>query len=451
MITGWWSHGIGLLKNRKATFKTQKDLFSDLQAKMEAFKDAANAIRKSSSFLDFKASTDNEGYLTASASSSATAGTHVIDVNTLAKAEVSSSAGYADKDTTGHGTGILQITVGGSTTNINITSSNNTLDGIAAAINAEDGLDVTATVMNTGDPATPYKLVLSADNMGTAGAFTVGTDAADPTLTAFASSIDSNEDVAGTDAVFTVNNIQITRSSNTISDVIPGVTLTLTGVHPSTGNTTTTLTISTDGTATAEKVKKFVDTYNEIVDFVNKQNEVTINDSGSSLFASGDNNEPRVKANPLIGDSTLRTIQRTLRGIMGSSVDTGDQSYALLAQVGIDSDRDGKLTFNQSEFEEALPLGEAAIKDLFTKTGEGIADRVFDQLETFTDSIDGIVKTRIDGIDRNNQDIDRQIARLEERLERFEQRLVDQFTTMELTLARLQQQAGSLIGLTPQS
>src|SRR5262249_16010039 len=156
----------------------------------------------------------------------------------------------------------------------------------------------------------------------------------------------------------------------------------------------TRLTVTTDTTAVAKKVQDFVDAYDDIVDFVQNQNA---QDSKGNA------------TNPLFGDSTLATIRSTLRSIDGSTFDTGDQNYSMLAQVGVTSDRDGKLTLDSSKFSGAVTSGEKAVKALYTDATNGIATRVYNTVDAFTSSVDGIIHTRQEGFDRLIKDADDQI------------------------------------------
>lgn len=419
---------IQALQAKKQTFQKQKNLFNTLEGLLEKLRDKADAVRKSTNFLDFKAEVDSDKYFTATASNGATVGSFNVNVSQLARAEVSSSNGKADKDTTTYGTGTLQITIDGTTYDITIDSTNNTLDGIATAINAK-GIDVQAQVLDTGAATNPYQLVLTSKKTGTQYAFSVAAKAgSSAALANLATEIDGNERSAAQDAQLTVNGITVTRSSNTITDVVSGVTLELKGTHP-TANDTTKVTVSTDASATAAKIKEFVDAYNEIVDFAEGQSQVDENGRTDK---------------PLFGDTTLRSIRSTLRSILGTSVDTGNQSYALLSQVGIEADTKGKLTFTQSDFEKALAADEDAVRDLFTKASAGIAVKIYDQADSYVDSVDGVIKARLDSFDDRIRDTDRQIERAERRLDRLEESLTARFAALETLMARLQTQGSAL-------
>ncbi len=418
---------ITALEQKKTSFQKQKDLFGKFEELLGKLKTSADVLRKAERFLDFKASVDVDKHLTATAGQGSTPGSYDIAVNRLAKAETSTSLGKADRSTTTFGAGNLKITVGGDDWMVGVDNTNNTLDGIAAAINATPGLKdkVHATVLDTGSGTTPYKLVITGRVTGAENSITIAADDADPTLTALAAELNANQTQAATDAELTINNVTITRASNVISDAIAGVTLTLKGADAA---ATTKLTVATDVTKTAEKVKAFVDAYNAVVDFVEEQNKTD---------AKG------LATNPLFGDSTLNLVRSQLRGIVGGSVDTGDAAVALLAQIGITSDTKGKLTFNQAKFEEPLNTTEQSVKALFSGAA-GIATRVHETVDKHVDPVEGLLKTRKTGFDAKIKQATDQITRAEARLVTHEAALVRKFSALEQTLSRLQSQGGAL-------
>jgi flagellar hook-associated protein 2 len=119
------------------------------------------------------ASTAAGAPFTPSVSGTPVAGVYSVSVNQLAAAQVSASQGYAS-NTNSVGTGTITVTTGGVAHDITIDSSNQTLDGVAGAINAA-AIGVTAQVMNTGLPADPYRLEITSNSSGSASAFTVST------------------------------------------------------------------------------------------------------------------------------------------------------------------------------------------------------------------------------------------------------------------------------------
>ena len=428
------------LRSKKILLNKSKSLFNDFKAMIEALQSKAKAIKDIDAFLKFTATTDDEDkYFSVSANEKASPGSYTIDVDSLAKATTKVSTGTADKDTTFVTDATpFTFTFGDSSTLTVSPSSSLTLQGLADQINnAESSPGVTqtkvrATVLDTGTTgATRYKLVITSLKEGTDAGFTVAGDIGASQTESFFTAMSNNnsENTDAQDSQIKVNGVTVTRSSNTISDAIEGVTFTLKGEHPNGPPTTTKVTVTTDTTATAEKVKEFVDAYNAVVDFVKKQNE--LNEDGG---AKG----------PLFGDVTLRQVRHTLRGLVGASVATGNAKYSLLSQAGIKSDTDGKLTFSASDFGDALADDPTAIKKLFSDAANGITGKVFTKIEGLTDSIDGLFKARIDGFDRQIRDADRSITNKERLLEAFEERQIKKFAALESLIAQLQAQGGAL-------
>lgn len=426
---------IAQLEQKKTALNKQKDLFGDLGNLLRKLSDSAVALKRTTDFLAMRAASDDEALLTASASGSATPGSHRVQVVALATAEVRSSNGRADRNATSYGDGTLQIDVGGRTHFISFgagTGYASTLDGIAQAINGAD-IDVAADVVDTGGTgANRFQLVVRGKTTGSAGDFSIEVDSStNSALDALIAEINlpANQRTGAQDAHIRLNGIDVHRSSNSIADAIPGVTIELRAADQ---NKTVTLTISTNAEETSKKVKDLVDAYNKVVDFFTTQNE---RDS-----------EGRAK-NPLFGDTTLRSIRSSLRSQIGAVVGTGNMAYQMLAQIGVTSDTQGKLTLNQSKFEEALATDERAVAAIFTDAANGIAGKLETQIKTYTDSVDGLLGTRRQGFDRMIKQTQSRIDQSERRLEQYEKQLTQRYAALEQQLSRLQGQGSSLSGI----
>jgi len=423
---------ITALETKKTSLGKQKSLFGDLGTLLDKLTTAAKALKTTSDFLQMKATSSDEDLLTVSASNTATPGSYEVKVLSLAHAKVSHSSGSASPTANLGGPASLQIDVDGNTHIIAINSP--TLDSIAAAINDQD-IGVSASVVDTGNPANNgsqrYQLVLRATTSGTEGDFSVSYDDGD---TAFQNliadfAVPANT-IAASNASIELGGITIQRSSNSISDVIPGVTLDLRSAD---AGKTVQVTIATDAEATSKKVQGFVDAYNAIVDFIAGQNVVDTAGKTSS---------------PLFGDSLLRSVRTNLRNIAGALVgDTGNGSYQLLSQVGIKSDTAGKLTFDSAKFGEALAADETAVAAIFTNPTTGLMSRIVDQVKVYTDSVDGLFKSRSESFDRQVKDTQRRIDDAERRLTAFTAQLETKYANLESLLGKLQSQGNSLSSL----
>lgn len=418
---------IAALQTKKTSLNSQKKLFGDFKQLLSDLQTEARALRSSTDFLKMAASSSNEDVLTVRASGSATPGTHQIKVVELASAKIVASNGRAANDTP-LGDGTFFLDVGGTTHAIDIgagTGYADTIEGIAQAIRDKD-LDVTADVVDTGQTGNNrYQLVLRSTAPGSAGNFTLTPDTGGTDLTALLTELNTNVRAPATDALIEFNGIEIYRTSNSITDVIPGITLDLKSENAN----PVTVTVTTDAEETTKQLQEFVDAYNKVVDFVAAQN--TVGQDGTAR-------------NPLFGDSTLRSIRSNLRTIVGGAVNTGNTSISMLANIGITSDREGKLTFSRSKFEEMLGDDEQAVAALFTGATTGIAERISTQIDIYTGSSEGLIKARQDGFDRIIKDTQRRIDQGEARLVRFELSLETRYANLESQLARLQGQGNSI-------
>ena len=427
---------IRALERTRDSYKRQKSQFGDLSGMLDKLADAAGKLSGNNDLLQFKAGLDTEDYLTATASSQAQAGTYRIEVNQVAQNEVRGSNGFADRDQTAVASlDTLLFDIGGTLEAVAL-PLDATLDDIANAVNAED-IGITAQVVDTGNGATPFELVFTSDTIGEDGRFSVSVDGNAGTASLvndIVNPMNAAAIVTGENANVTVNGINYQRTTNTIGDIIQGVTLDLKSDALASGGgpNQTQLTISTDTEATSESVKEFVETYNEIVDFVTGANN--LDEDGNAT-------------NALFGDVTLRSIRSNMRSIVGSVVNTGNEAFQMLAQIGISSDTEGKLTFNQGEFDEALVEDPNALQALFADQANGIAVRMEQALELYTDSVDGLIKTRQEGFDRLIRQTDDRIEKAETRLDAYETRLINRFASLEQLLTSLQSQGSALSGI----
>ena len=417
------------LETKKTSLTKQKSLFGDLKGLLDKLSTAAKALKTKTDFLTMKAASNDEDIVTASAGSSATPGTYAVEVVALAKAKVHASSGSATATASLGGPASLQLDVGGNTHLIAI--NNPTLESVAAAINGAD-IGVRAEVVDTQNPANGganrYQLVVRSAEAGTANAYTLTYDDGDAAFQNLIADINGHPVTAASDAQIKLNGgVTIYRPTNTIGDAIPGVTLDLKSTN--TAGQSVTITVSTDAEATSKTVQDFVDAYNKVVDFFTEQ---------SALDADG-----KAKS-ALFGDSMLRSIRSSLRTTVGSLVgSTGNQAFQMLNQIGIATDTAGKLTFNRSKFEEALGEDETAVAAVFADATNGISAKLIAQIDQYTDSVDGLIKTRSDSFDRQVKQTQTRIDQSEDRLERYRKQLETKYANLESLLTKLQSQGNS--------
>lgn len=308
----------------------------------------------------FSASSSNEGIAVSVDSTKASRGTYSVEVTSLAGAQaLASRDAFADRDATSVGQGTLTLNVGDKTTNITIDNSNDTLQGLANAINDSDA-GVSAGVIDTGNG---FQLVLSADETGTANAVSIsvsgdsgGTDTDNQGLSRFAfnTGMDADsglqETIAASDAVMKVNGVEVTRSTNSFENVIDGLTFDI----AETGSSI--IKVQQDFGAVADRVQGFVDKFNALQSTIDS--------------LAGFNSEAGV-GSLLTGDSTVRSIQNQLRQVLTRVVPgLENASVRSLADVGVTTNFEtGGLEFDRAKFEEQLKNNPDDVTALFAEQG----------------------------------------------------------------------------------
>ncbi len=158
--------------------------------------------------------------------------------------------------------------------------------------------------------------------------------------------------VEGTDARIVVNNIEISRSSNEIDDIITGVTLKLKDADE---DTTLNVTVEQDMDAVFTKIQELVDAYNTLVEYVNDQSDYVDED--------GDGKED---AGPLQGDSTTRSVVERLQQILNESIGDDDATFNQLAEIGVALTTEGTLDIDTSALKDALNEDFESVISIFT-------------------------------------------------------------------------------------
>ena len=409
---------ITLLQQQQATIQERIGLYQELSAKIAALKTATTKLSTASSFFVKTAKSSNENVLVATSSSNAEAANHSVIVNRLARASTLASTIFNDTNTTTVGTGTLAITVGAATTNITVGSSNNTLQGLRDAIN-DAHVDVTASIVtvNAG-PIPSYRLVVSGKSTGLANEVTIS-EAGLSGGAALGFAVTQ----AANDTDLLVDGIAIARATNVVSDVITGVTLDLKSSSP--GNETQ-ITVNNDDKAIEQQLADFVAKYNEVMTFIAEKTKY------DTAAAQG---------GPLIGDSTLRTLRRTLQSVITTPV---NGTPSILGEIGIATQKDGTLSVNSSKLSDALATNLDGVGNLFLAAVNGLAQAMINYSDNAIRLGDGILTARIDGAQDEIDKIEDRIAAKEDQVDRFEQDLIRKFTALETLVSQINSQGNFL-------
>lgn len=394
----------------------------ELQSRLESLQSAGEGLNARSEILGASASTSDEGRIGVSATGDAPKGSYSLTVTQLATAQRTYSDGYSDSVTAGlFGTGTVSIQVGADAAIDVAVDGTDTLESVASKINSS-GARVNAAVIFDG---TNYRLQVSGQDSGAANAVTFT-----ETGTTLGLDNPANELVAAADAVFEIDGLAMTRSTNQVADAIPGVTLDL---FATTDTTPVVVSVDRDTSNTLEKVQTFVDEFNNVVRGINAESVFT----GASRV--GDS---------LSGDSMLRNLQSALSRTVIDPVAGLGAPGDRLAEFGVRLNNDGSLEVDEEELTAAL----ASDPDLLVRFFEGDTAGGIDgfiakmdaTVDAYANSADGLISSRLDGLDDEVVRIDVSIESMETRLTKFEENLRSKFTNLELVVSELNAQSAQL-------
>lgn len=316
------------------------------------------------------------------------------------------------------GTGAEQETV-----NVVVTDGSYSIQDFVTAFN-NGSTKARASLVNTGTTGSPaYKVVISSLYEGTEKGTIART-----TLGASLTNLTADSEDAATDASVTITGIgTVTRSTNTITDVIPGVTLSLNSLG------TSTVKIAEDVSSTIARVQDFVDSYNDIITFLAENNQVTREESTTEVT-----NTFGPLANTRVDDNLLLNLRSTL----AEATATSGSAVRVFADLGITTKRDGTLEFNATDFQEAMaaePTSVSALLSDFADTA-ALTGGTIDQYNRFN----GLLDVSIESNNTVITDLNRRIAEAEKQIAQREEALRQRYARLESLMGKLQSQQSSL-------
>ena len=425
------------LTDKKASLNSKSTDYATLSTKLVMLQSAADKLRLSTSFDRTGTSVSDSTALSAIGSSTATAGTYSIRVTQLAQShqitnkDVKAVAAVTT-DIVGGTSGTFTFRVGSGANQTVTLSSTATLDDLKAAIN-DLGAGVTASIINTGSDTTPaYRLVLTAASTGAANGVTVVSDDTDLDLdnssgTGGVDTLQAAQDATVVVGDPTQNPVTLTRSSNVVSDAIPGVTLTL---LKATGSSTVQVGVSRDVAAVKANITALATAYNDVVKFINERNTYDIATKKGGIFF----NEP-----------TVRGVLTQLRTALSSSV-AGLSSLSTAGAIGFKTERDGTVTIEDAKLDSALAASYTGVKNLFISqtSTTGIAQLINNAVDAIDDAVNGPLTLRKNGLTGQITDLTAEIARKEDVLTQYEERLRRQYAALDGLLNQLKSQSSFL-------
>lgn len=374
------------LNKKEASYQAKLTGFGTLKGAISQFQTAVSGLADISKFQGVRANASDSGIATVSATSSAPAGVYSLEISKLAQSQKLAALGQtsttnpisngvitfdfgtialgatgsfdaasgkytgADRSFTSNGAGIKTVTIDG---------TNNSLSGIRDAINKAN-IGVTATIVNDGGTS-PYRLALSTTATGKSNSLKISVaDDAPGTSTALSGLL--NHDPAGNQALsetltaqnaeFKVDGIAVSKTSNTVTDTIAGVTLNLTKTNIGSAST---ISVARDTAAITSSVNAFVKAYNDM--------SKTLKDAVAF--------NPETKASAILnGESIVRSIETQIRGVLNAPVIGGTNNFTNLSKVGISIQKDGSMVVDSAKLQGAVDSNFGDLAGLFAVAGK---------------------------------------------------------------------------------
>ncbi|NOX36867.1 MAG: flagellar filament capping protein FliD [Calditrichaeota bacterium] len=426
------------LESRKEAIDNRIQLFNQLKTKLNTLQSLVKDLgySGSTSIWGRKAATSSdESIVTVSATSSAVATSHTIFVSQLAKADQVVSNQYTAtgtdiSSTLGAGTFTFNVTVNGTTKQVSVDiqsgdDNQTVLENIVTAVNNTTDIGIQASIVK--DSSSTVRLVFTSKETGQDYEMSLA-DVSGSLL----STIGMNDSVkmSGTsggyvydstelNAIVLIDGITVTSNSNTIEDAIEGLTITLHKRQEST-EAPVTINVTNDVEAIKGKIEDFINAYNEVMDFIQSNTAVNTTTYERSTFS---------------GDFSVMQLRLQLRQEIAEPVDGLPSGYpTILSEIGISTDRDGKLSISDSDkLEDMIRNNLEQVEALFNSS-DGYSGRLDSILEEMT-SGEGVIESRKDVLSSQINRINNRIELLQKQIDRKMEYYRDQFSRLQAAYA----------------
>lgn len=424
---------LSLMATKEASFQAKVSAFGQIKSSLSSLQTAASALKDAAKFTATKPTVGADSGYTATSASGAAVGSYAVQVEQLATTQrIASNAttqfvpadGSVEPKTLNiqFGEMVDGAFAAGAGEAKTLQFTGTSIEDLRDAINKGD-LGVSASLIDNGSVK---QLVITGKSTGAEQAFSIGGDVglsfdpAAPTASETTTQVQASQD-----AKLTIDGIAITRGSNTITNAIDGVTLTLTKKTEA----ATSLTVAEDGSGARSAIDAFVKAYN---------------DAHTTLKNLTNFNAETKKASTLTGDSTTRGIQNQLRNLVGSAL-SGLGETTRLSEIGISFQTDGKLAVDSTKLDAALTDPARDVAAFFTGAEgvKGFGEMVSDGLKRYIDS-DGMLAGRTEGLNASIKSIGKQREAFEARLTGIESRYTAQFTALDSMVASMTQTSNYL-------
>lgn len=437
----------------------QREDYQAMNTALLSFRKAANSLRFESNFEKTVATSSNPSVLDIT-SSGTTAGSATVEVTSLAASATLISGKIASDSTPVNQTGKVKIN------NVDISfDAQSTVSSIIKDINSKTAQ--TGVKANFDKSSGTVYLTTTASGKDSKIEITNGDGEPPSSLDAFKDILKlSSLSAGGSDAVYKVNNVDLTSSSNSIS--VNGVQVTLKSAG------TASIGTATDRSGIVDDIKNFVEQYNALIDLFsatsttrrNRDYQPLTNEEKEAMTESQITQwEKRARQGTLYRDNILTGTLTTLRNSLNTPLDVPKGQIQLLANIGItvrsDYKENGKLDIDEKKLSEAINTNFEEVKNLFTmstdvepkpgKTNVGIADRVYNIVNTQMDAIKKKIGSGTSLETMDESIIGKQLRTLNDQESSWKSKLIDienryykKFAAMEQALQKMNSQSSWL-------
>lgn len=434
------------VKSSKTDLSDRLSILTTLKTKLKTLFDRVESFTEvgtSKTISAKNAESSDETLFTAEADSTAVIGVNTMFISQIAKNDIVTSD-RIDADDTDlaekyEGRTIsFSIQVGSEdakTISIDVDDASETNEELLSRIKTEinnSGVGVAANLVS--DTSSSKRLVIVSDESGSTNAIEL-TDISSPKFLKEIGMLQNGgrTEASGTsggyiygetsdlNAVFTLNGIEIQSDSNEVEDVLTGVTINIKKAQ-SDGDSIETLSITADEENIREQIDRFIEDYNDVMTYLNKQTSVD-----TTTYTRG----------ALSGDATIRALRLTMRSIVSGNVSTvSSGNPSNLTEIGIKIDSSGLLSFDdEDEFTDALDAGDDAVTDLFD-SDEGIAVRLENLINGYTQT-GGVIDDSRSAVNLKISAKTSQVSSLKSRLKIQESGLFKKYSQYQKNLTNL--------------
>ena len=425
------------LQKRAETLQTKISAYGQVQSSVSSLRDAARKLANPDIWATTKATPADSSVATFSTSAGAQVGNYAIDVTALASAQsvVNKTRLASSTATLGAGTLTFEtgswsgtsFTGGGSPVNVTI-GAGDTLEKIRDKIN-DAGTGVLASIVTDSGGA---RLVMTSKNTGAENGFRItasdsdGNNLDDAGLSALAYDQTPGSETLGTERTLTakdaqakINGVSVTSKTNTFTDVLPGITFTVSK------EASTTVSVAQDNETISKAISDFATSFSSMINLLRTNTKY---------------DDATKTAGTLQGDATAVGILNQFRAIVGAG--SGASSvFGTLSSIGVEMQTGGTLTVNQTKLTNALgKLSE--VKKLFSNVdgansaNEGIATKLRGLADNML-GFEGALTNRTSGLRKSVQDNEKRQEEMDARVALFEKRLRAQYTALDKTMSQI--------------